>query len=107
MEYLGHKISTGGVLMIPECMQKIKDWPIPKSGKEAATFLEFAGYYCTFIPQYTALSNRLKGIKTAKKFLWNEEIGPDFIKLKRAFTKGGIQAFPNFGTSWFQLHCDT
>ena len=50
VEYLGHKISKGGVLMNPEYVQKIKDWPLRKSGKEVATFLGFAGYYCTFIP---------------------------------------------------------
>ena len=82
--------------MIPEYMQKIKDWPVLKSGKEVAMFLGFAGYYCTFIPQYSALTNRLNGIKKAEKFLWNEEIERDFIELKRAFTKGGIQAFPDF-----------
>ena len=59
--------------------------------------MEFAGYFFTFIPQYSALTNRLKGIKKAEKFLWNEEIEQDFVELKRAFTKGGIQAFPDFG----------
>ena len=42
------------------------------------------------------MTNRLKGIKKVEKFLWNEEIGRDFVELKRAFTKGGIQAFPDF-----------
>ena len=42
------------------------------------------------------MTNRLKGIKKVEKFLWNEEIGRDFVELKRAFTKGGVQAFPNF-----------
>ena len=69
VEYLGHKISKGGVSMIPGYVQKIKDWPVPKSGKEVATFLGFAGYYCTFIPQYSALTNRLNGMKKAEKFL--------------------------------------
>ena len=45
LEYLGHKISKGGVSMIPEYVQRIKDWPVLKSGKEVATFLGFAGYY--------------------------------------------------------------
>ena len=31
-----------------------------------------------------------------EKFLWNKEIEQDFIKLKKAFTKGGIKAFPDF-----------
>ena len=57
----------------------------------------FARYYCTFIPQYSALTNRLNRIKKAEKFLWNEEIGLYFVELKRAFTKEGLQAFPNFG----------
>ena len=29
--------------------------------------------------------------------MWKEEIEQDFIQLKKAFTKGGIQAFPDFG----------
>ena len=57
----------------------------------------FAGYYHTFIPQYSAFTNKLNGIKKAENFLWNEEIGGDLVELKRAFTKRGIQAFPNFG----------
>ena len=28
--------------------------------------------------------------------MWNKEIEQDFIELKRAFTEGGIQAFPDF-----------
>ena len=35
-------------------------------------------------------------IKKAEKFLWNVEIEEDFIELKKAFTNGGIQAFPDF-----------
>ena len=74
MEYLGHKISKGRVSIIPEYVQKIKDWPIPKSLKEVAMFLGFSRYYCTFIPQYSALTNRLNRIKKAEKFLWIKEI---------------------------------
>ena len=79
VEYLGRKISQGRVSMIPEYIQKIKRWPILTSGKEVATFLEFAEYYPTFIPQYSALTNRLNRIKKTEKFLWNEDIGRDFV----------------------------
>ena len=60
--------------MIPEYVQKIRDWLIPKSGKEVAKFLRFSGYYRTFISQYSVVTNRLNRIKKAEKFLWNEEI---------------------------------
>ena len=29
--------------------------------------------------------------------MWKEEIERDFMQLKETFTKGGIQAFPDFG----------
>ena len=29
--------------------------------------------------------------------MWNKEKERDFIELKKAFTKGRIQEFPNFG----------
>ena len=83
--------------MIPEYVHKVTSWPVPKSGKEVATFLGFAGYYRSFIPQYSVLTNRLNGIKKAEKFVWNQEVEKDFVQLKEAFVQGGIQAFPDFG----------
>ena len=82
--------------MIPEYVQKIKDWPVPKTGKKVASFLRFIGYYRTCVPHYSALMNRLNGIKKVEKFLWKEKIKRDFMELKKAFTKGGIQAFTDF-----------
>ena len=93
VEYLGHKISKGGLSMITEYVQKIKNWPVPKTEKEV---LGIPQYYRTFIPQYWVLTNWLNGIKKAEKSLWNKEIEQDFIKLKKAFTKAGIQEFPDF-----------
>ena len=95
VEYLGHKISKEGVKMIPEYVLKVTNWPVPTKSKEVATFIGFAGYYQSFIPQYSALTNRLNNIKKAEKFVWNEEIKRDFMQFKEAFTKGGIQAFPD------------
>ena len=54
--------------MIPEYVQKIKDWPVPK-----------------------------KQINKVEQFLWNKLIEQDFIELKKAFTEGGLQAFLDFG----------
>ena len=42
---MGHRISKEGVSLIPEYVQKIKDWPRPKTGKVVARFLGFARYY--------------------------------------------------------------
>ena len=39
VEYLGHRISKEGVSMVPKYVQKIKEWPVIKTGREVATFL--------------------------------------------------------------------
>ena len=39
----------------------------------------------------------MKGIKKVEKFILNEEKVQDFIELKKAFTKGGMPAFLDFG----------
>ena len=58
VEYLGHKISKDGVEMILDYVRKVTYWPVPTNGKEVAMFLGFARYYRSFIPQYSALTNR-------------------------------------------------
>ena len=65
--------------MIPEYVLKVINWPVPMNNKEVATFLGFAGYYRFFIPQYSALTNRLNGITKAEKCVWNKEIERDFM----------------------------
>ena len=59
--------------MIPEYIQKIKDWPVPKTGKEVPMLLEFTEYYRTYITQYSGLKNQLNEIKKEEKFMWNKE----------------------------------
>ena len=83
--------------MILEYIQKIKDWPVPKTGKEVATFLgSIRQVLWNLHLQYSALTNQLNGIRKAEKILWNKEIEWDFIQLKKAFTDDGIQAFSDF-----------
>ena len=91
VEYLGHQISREGVSKISEYVKRIKDWLKPKTGKEVLSFLGIARFYHTLIPQYSALINRLKKIKMAENFTWNEEIEKNFEELKKTFTEGGIQ----------------
>ena len=80
--------------MIPEYVQRIRDWPVMKSGKEVATVLGLPGYYRTFIPQYSGLTNRLNGIKKAENFLWNEEIEQGFVELKKHSLREEYKLFP-------------
>ena len=68
-EYLGHKVSQGGVQMLDQYVKDIQNWPHPTSCKEMSSFLGFTGYYRGFIPKYSALTNRMNSLKKAEKFV--------------------------------------
>ena len=48
-EYLGHKVSQGGIQMLDQYVKDIQNWPRPPSCKEMS-FLGSTGYYRGFIP---------------------------------------------------------
>ena len=50
--FLGHILSADGVLINPEKVAKVKDWPVPKTPKEVHSFIGLTSYYCRFIPNF-------------------------------------------------------
>ena len=44
VDYLGHSVSNSGVSMINSYIDKIRDWPLPSTGKELVSFLGFCSY---------------------------------------------------------------
>ena len=43
-EYLGHRVSQGGVQMLDQNVKDIQSWPRPTNCKEMSSFLGFTGY---------------------------------------------------------------
>ena len=58
-EYLGHRVSPKGEEMVPDYVQRVQERSVPSSSKEVAMFLGFCGYYHSFIPLYSSLTNRM------------------------------------------------
>ena len=109
-EYLGHKVSQGGVQMLDQYVKDIQSLPHPTSCKEMSSFLGFMGYYRGFIPRYSASTNRMNSLKKADKFVWTEDMEKDFLELKAEFSAGLMQACPDFDSdSYYGLvvfkHC--
>ena len=99
VEYLGHKVSQIGEHMLEDFIKNVQKWPPPTISKEMSSFLGFTGYYRSFIPRYSALTNRMNSMKKALKFEWSEDMEKDFKKLKAEFTAGKIQAYPDFDSN--------
>ena len=99
VEYLGHKVSKDGVQMLEDYIKNLQNWSRPSSCEEMSSFLGFTGYYCGFIPRYSALTSEINSMKKALKFERSEDMEKDFKELKTEFTAGMIQAYPNFDSN--------
>ena len=96
VDYLGFRIYKDGVKMKESYIEKILQWPSPKSTKEMRSFLGFCGYYRSFIRGYSRLTNEMNAQRSSKKFEWTEQMEKNFKKLKKKFQAMPIRSFPRF-----------
>ena len=121
VKYIGHIVSSEGIETDPEKVEKIVNWPTPKSPEEVRQFLGFAGYYRRFCKIFSQTAKPLtelmpKPEKKRKKknskssqsnisWKWGPEQKEAFQKLKTILSSPPILAYPNFEET-FELHTD-
>ena len=107
VNYLGFKISKDGVSMREDYVEKVLQWPRPKTVKELNTFLGFLNYYRTFIRDFSFLTNEMNSMKKQKKLIWTDVMEKKFEDLKSKFKERPIRAYPRYDLkNKFQLTVD-
>ena len=106
--YLGHVISGEGVSPDPVKVQRVVEWPTPRSAKELASFLGLASYFRKYIPQFAAVAAPLYFLTQKHiQFNWSDAADAAFLSLKRLLTTAPVVAFPNFGSDAGEFILDT
>ena len=107
-DYLGFRVTKDGIKMRDDYVEKITNWPVPKTPKELGSFLGFCGYYRTFIKDYSRLTGEMDGQKRKKTLDWTEEMDNNFKTLKELFNRRPIRAYPEFheGAAPFEVRPD-
>ena len=106
-EYLGHQLSASGIGMVDNYIQRILDWPAPKTVKEMNSMLGFFSYYRSFIPAFSEYTYEMNAEKKKKKLEWTETMAKNLEKLKEAFKTASIRSVPKFDLpEIFQLTTD-
>ena len=83
IDYLGHRLSEQGVGMIPGYIERIRDWPSPKTVAELNSLLGFFGYYRSFIRCYAEMTADMNSQKKLKTLSWSEEMEKELRALKQ------------------------
>ncbi|CAO1629501.1 unnamed protein product [Parajaminaea phylloscopi] len=91
-EYLGFRISSEGISMLPDRVDAVLKWPTPTSLTELQSFLGFGNYSRRCIKGYSKLAKPLTSLtrNDNKPFKFPPEAIDAFERLKLAFTSAPV-----------------
>ena len=106
VKYLGHVVSAEGVATDPSLVEKVKDWPTPRTVRQVRSFLGLCNYYRSYVPSYgTLVEPMIRLTDKGAKFEWTPACQQAFETLKVKLTTAPILAYPNL-TGRFILDTD-
>lgn len=103
--FLGHMITPRGVVVDPDKVSAVCEWPIPSNVKELRGFLGLTRYYRRFVRNYGAIAHPLTEITKKDSFRWSPEAEKAFNCLKKALISVPVLQLPNFLLP-FTVECD-
>ncbi|PPQ83763.1 hypothetical protein CVT24_007449, partial [Panaeolus cyanescens] len=96
IDFLGHKISAAGIEACNKKVNKILNWPVPKSAKQARSFLGLTRYLSNFLPNLAHHTSK-----------WADLITKDADKKFPEFTSVHQRAFDNIKALILSRDCLT
>ena len=99
VRFLGHVVSTSGVLVDPEKVEAVISWERPKLVFEIRCFLALARYYRRFIEDFSRLAAPMTRLNRKEvKFEWNDLCERAFQELKNEAYFNSYPDNPEQGT---------
>ncbi|KAG1463919.1 hypothetical protein G6F56_005189 [Rhizopus delemar] len=97
LKFLGYIVTKEGLQTDPGKIQKIIDYPQPRTLKQVRGFLGLASYYRRFIKNFASIARPLHDqTKTTKRIPWNDRTTESFNTLKQLLTSAPILTRPDF-----------
>jgi hypothetical protein len=102
IDFLGHRVSAGGVQPLPSHVAAVQEFPRPVTVRELQAFLGMVNFYRRFLPVVTktlkpltdALGGRLRGTDAV---MWTAECAGAFKAAKQALLRATCLAHPVAG----------
>lgn len=106
LKYLGYIVNKDGLLVNPDKVRAITEFPRPKSPTAVKRFVGLASWYRRFIRNFSTEMDPLHKLTGKNKpFNWTEECEDAFTKVKSLLTSAPVMACPDFSKE-FIIHTD-
>lgn len=87
-------------------VEAVLDWKLPTSVFKIRSFLDLAGYYRRFIPDFATLAKPMTRLtQKGVKYEWSDSCKRVFQELKKRLTSALVLIITERDTS-FQVYCD-
>ncbi len=96
LRVLGHQISARGVGVDPAKGEAVRNWPVPRTGKDLEKFLGFANFLQQYVRHFADLAGPLHALKAHKIINWSPADLECFETLKRAISGSPWLKHPDF-----------
>jgi hypothetical protein len=106
IQFLGHVLSSNGIVVDPSKVKDILEWKPPTTVHQVRSFLGLAGYYHRFIPDFSKLVKPITSLlKNDTKFNYSSRCNEAFEQLKVLLTTALVLAQPDIEKP-FDVYCD-
>jgi ribonuclease HI len=106
VSFLGHILTTEGVVVDPEKVTAVANWKRPTTVTEIRCFFGLAGYYWRFIEGFSKIAKPMtKLLQKDQDFDWTPACERSFCELKGRLTTTPVLTLPDIRKD-FTLYCD-
>lgn len=106
IKFLGYVIGEGGIKTDPDKIESVKNWTIPKTPKEAMSFIGLTGFYRRFIKSYAKIAAPIFDYMH-KKTGWSDAQTEAFEKLRESLMTAPVMTAPIYEDDYnFRLSTD-
>jgi transposase InsO family protein len=99
---LGHLLTDSGVAISPDKLSKIKDWPLPKTGKQLASFLGLLTFVRQHVRHFADITAGLEAVKRTKgDITWTPQLVKSFELIRHAVAHAPLLRFPDFNKPFY------
>lgn len=106
LKFLGHVVTSAGLMVDPEKVEAVVRIPIPKSVSDVRRVVGLASWYRRYIPNFSTLTAPMTNLlRKNEPFVWTEECSKSLASIKDHLISAPILTCPDF-TKKFYVQTD-